>query len=871
MPHVHLPPGMQRVREMQNITEYRLANGLQCLLLPYSSAPTFISLCYRVGSRHENYGETGMAHLLEHMVFKGSPRLGGNLLAELEQRACDLNARTSVDSTQYHAVFADNHTLADNQTYFLSWLADTLRQQSFIAQHHLDGEKIVVRNEMEMRADQPMRALLYEVGAAMFKWHNYGNDVSGARSDIEHAELQRLKAFYLRHYRPDNATLIIAGHFDRDFLLNTIHAQFGAIKTSEPAVAPTSTVEPPQQGERQVILRGVGGDAALLAAYRAPSAIHADVAATMLVETIMAWRLRKALSGQIDDFLDTSMHFAEGGLAAFLAVLSTSADSERATGNLLSTLESAEPISRAEFQLARDVWLNDWTQRTRRPDLIGHALTDASALGDWRWHFLLHDRVLATTLADVQDVAQSLLRAPNRTLGHYIPAAQAPLAWPLAGIGLDAQLADYQCLWRPSDAGGEQPIPSQAQAEALAARGMLDNGMRYALLACSEGAAAVLTLRFGDLASLYGQHLFAHVLAQMIERADIKPSGGKCRATVMSAMQLRIEVEAKSADALFQALRRIATLLRGGTEMSPGLFERIRSRLLTPERRIQSEAMPEFGLLPYPPEHPLHPPSAARLANEAEALDFSFLRAMMHTLLGADAADIAACGDFNVDEAMQMLATSFGAWRAVRPYLPIPYTPTLSVAGYRRVSARPGYRNASMTVLLPLPLGQEDADYPALCMASRLLSTSASSRLWQRLREQDALTYGTHGSVKLRPAGYALWQSRTTFAPQNQARVERAFDEELLRAHEGGFESEELAKAQQSYTNLRWKRDWTRRQMPASDCLEAARWLAGIEGEGVLRLQDFDNLLALSLAEVNDALRRHLVPDRMARILAGDF
>ena len=170
-----LPAGIHQASVVEGITEYRLPNGMQVLLVPDDTkATTTVNVTYRVGSRHEHYGETGMAHLLEHMVFKGTPTTK-NVFAEFTKRGLRANGTTSLDRTNYYASFAAND---DNLQWYLSWQADIM-VNSFIARSDLDTEMTVVRNEFESGENSPGRSLLQKMFATMYQWHNYGKSGQG--------------------------------------------------------------------------------------------------------------------------------------------------------------------------------------------------------------------------------------------------------------------------------------------------------------------------------------------------------------------------------------------------------------------------------------------------------------------------------------------------------------------------------------------------------------------------------------------------------------------------------------------------------------------------------------------------------------------
>jgi zinc protease len=219
------------------------------LLVPDDAKPTTtVNVTYRVGSRHENYGETGMAHLLEHLVFKGTPTTATSGPSS-PSAAFAPTAPPRYDRTNYFASFAANE---DNLRWYLSWQADMM-VNSFIAKADLDTEMTVVRNEFESGENNPGRVLLQKTLAAMYQWHNYGKSTIGARTDIENVDITRLQAFYRRYYQPDNATLIVSGKFDTAPCAGLDRAVLRhRCRARQRVLEPTYTLDPPQDGERQI-------------------------------------------------------------------------------------------------------------------------------------------------------------------------------------------------------------------------------------------------------------------------------------------------------------------------------------------------------------------------------------------------------------------------------------------------------------------------------------------------------------------------------------------------------------------------------------------------------------------------------------------
>ncbi|HET7766457.1 MAG TPA: pitrilysin family protein, partial [Burkholderiales bacterium] len=249
-PGVALPPGVTRGASIEGVTEYRLANGLKVLLVPDRSIDTMtVNITYLVGSRQEGYGETGMAHLLEHLMFRGTKRIP-NIKAAYQQHGVRYNGSTSFDRTNYFGTFpASGKTLA----FVLDAEADRMVNAP-IARKDLDAEMTVVRNEFESGENSPSNVLRERVAATAYLWHGYGRAIIGARSDIENVPIERLRAFYRYYYQPDNAVLLVSGKIDESAVLKLVQRSFGPIPKPSRKLIGTYTVEPTQDGERTVTL-----------------------------------------------------------------------------------------------------------------------------------------------------------------------------------------------------------------------------------------------------------------------------------------------------------------------------------------------------------------------------------------------------------------------------------------------------------------------------------------------------------------------------------------------------------------------------------------------------------------------------------------
>src|SRR6266852_4652612 len=457
----------QKIASVEGVTEYRLANGARVLLFPEASRPTItVNMTVLVGSRHEGYGEAGMAHLLEHMVFKGTPD-HPNVPKALRDHGANFNGTTNVDRTNYFETMPAND---ENLGFGIRIEADRL-VNSFVRREDLASEMTVVRNEFEQGENSPQNVLMERIHAAAYLWHNYGKSTIGNRSDIERVPIGNLKAFYKEHYQPDNVVLIVAGKFEEAKALALVQKYLGSIPKPNRRLNDTYTEEPPQDGERQVILRRVGKVGSVAVAYHVPSAGHADWAPLSLLAGLLSQqpngRLYKAL---VESKKATSVN-AFPGDSHDPALFRASAQAEPAQldavrDTLLRTLEglSAVPFEQTEIDKAKLRSRRNAEQLQSNSTAMAQALSSASALGDWRLLFLQRDRIQGVTASDVNRVAGTYFRSANRTIGMYIPTDQPQRLIIAAAPPLESQVKEYK--GGSVAAAGEAFDPSPANLDA---------------------------------------------------------------------------------------------------------------------------------------------------------------------------------------------------------------------------------------------------------------------------------------------------------------------------------------------------------------------------------------------------------------------
>ncbi len=413
------------MRSIEGVTEYRLANGLQVLLYPDQSSSTVsINVTYKVGSRHESYGETGMAHMLEHMNFKGTPT-HPKIMDELSSRGAHANATTAYDRTNY---FETLPATAANLEWALGMEADRMTH-SLIAKKDLDTEMTVVRNEFEAGENSPANVLRERVLETAYLWHNYGHPTIGARADIEGVPIERLQKFYHTYYQPDNAALIVTGKFDQKATLAYIEKVFGVIPKPTRILPNLYTAEPTQDGMREVTLRRSGSEQVLDEAFHVPADAHPDSVSLSLLTSLLNERpagllykrlveTKLAVSASVDlesmydpGFLMISVTLPKGGDLGAV---------RRELDAILQTIRSQD-FSQEELERVRNDQFNGYERLLNSSPEMASNLSENVAVGDWRLLFWDRDLLKKVTVADVKRVANTYLIDSNLTVGMFVP------------------------------------------------------------------------------------------------------------------------------------------------------------------------------------------------------------------------------------------------------------------------------------------------------------------------------------------------------------------------------------------------------------------------------------------------------------------
>ena len=881
------PPSL--LRELGGIEEYRLPNGLQLLLLPDATqTTTTVNITYRVGSRQEAPGEYGMAHLLEHLLFKGTERQR-DIPGAMAQRGVRFNGTTTVDRTNYYASFNAN---ADTLAFLIDLEADRM-VHSRVARVDLDTEMTVVRNEFERGENQPFAVLAQRVSSLAFSWHPYGHATIGPKSDIENVPIEKLQAFYHRYYRPDNATLLIAGAFDKPAALALIAKHFGPVAQPATPVPQPYTVEPAQDGERSVVVRRVGGQPILLANYHVPAITHPDTAPLLVYGLLMSLQP----SGQLyKQMVEPKLAIAAGigglggvdpGTVSAYAVLPPDADVAKIEAQLLNLAEgrSTVPFEESELARVREIAVNSYRQQMKNPEALIQQISGLIAAGDWRLLFQLMDDIPKVTLADVERVRAAYFKPANRTLGRYLPATAVERVEIPAAPPLEQRLAALKAP--PKVEEGEQLEPVPAVLETRMSRSTTPAGIvLHTLRKQTRGNTVVLQLqlRWGERNATFARNGTGLVGALMDEgsagytkqqlqdaliklRANLNISSGDQGATLTLSAER---------DSLLPALRIAADVLRRpllpleaferekkanlasieASRQEPGVLRQEATRGHFNRARGVSLGHPDYLM-----------GVDEQIAN-LKLTTLADVKRFYADYWSANEAQVSVVGALPDGLAVEV-DRLLGDWK--QPAAPkfvrhLPQHVAIPPARFDAIARDKA--NAIVRLQQPFELSSRDPDHAALLVAVQIFGAGGlESRLNERVRQKEGLTYGIGAALDSdhwgRAGGLGIEGS---FEPSKRDRVIAVVLEEVRRMSKQGITPVELARAKKDILEGR------KQGRSNTGALTGALATLAERGETWAATQARDDAVAaVTVEQANAAWRKHVRPDGFVISTAGDF
>ncbi len=818
-----LPAGVQYIASAEGISEYRLANGLKVLLAPSQANAMFTQhVTYLVGSVQEGVGEGGMAHLLEHMMFKGTTD-HPNIPSDLRARGADSNAMTTPEYTDYYATL---NASRENLDFITALEADRM-VNSLIRPEDLSSEMTVVMNEFDNGENNPDGLLYKAVHKAAYSFHPIGRDVVGNRSEVAQVPASSLKTFYQKYYQPDNAVITLTGNIDPQYALERINATFGKIPRPDRQLPSAYTVEPAQQGEKIISVRRAGTVPILLNAYHIPAITHPDAAALQMLSALLSQepegRLYQALvkTGLASNSGTMAEQYTVPGLSYFQAILpahATDAQLDKARAALQEVAEGVakKPFTEAEVSQIRKRIQTSFERLARDPAQSAENIISLLPTGDWRSYFVGRDALLAVTAADVNRVAAQYLRPTNRTAGTFYPTAaaavQASLVKVPAAPSMAALLKDFKP--RTISAAGEQINTDLAALEARTVRSEVA-GVKAAYFkkATQDGRVNVrLSLDLGNLQTADSALIrdAANYIPSMLLRGarGLTPEQLKDQLAALNASlsisgdasELTLDVSAPP-EHLAQALTLGRRLLREPVwnqndfaELKKSSITDLQSLKDNPNWQAQIALRRAFDPVGGVRGSHRYTRNYDERLQDAQAVNLADVKAAYQQLWGyAGSGQLAVVGPFDRRVVDQSISELLSGWKAKVPYVRVPSE--LVVPQGRTISVPIADKSGAVIIASQaVPLRQDSPEYAALDVAAEILGGDGlSSRLATQLRQKDGQSYSSglslDGGTQDPVGAISLY---ATTAPSALSQTEAGIRAVLKEALDKGFTTKEV-------------------------------------------------------------------------------
>ena len=810
---------IKKTASVEGIMEYALDNGMKVLLFPDNSSQTItVNITYLVGSRHEGYGEKGMAHLLEHLVFKGTPS-HEDIPNELTERGARANGTTWYDRTNYYETF---NATDDNLEWALDLESDRM-MNSYISKEDLDSEFSVVRNEFESGENSPSRTLSQKVIRAAYMWHNYGNSTIGNRSDIERVPIANLKAFYKKYYRPDNAVLMITGKFDNKRTLELVDKYFGPLNNPSTILNEVPTVEPAQDGEKRVELNRVGDLQLLMALYHSPAGSDADYSALTLVQNVLndapSGRLYKALvETQMASNVYASNPFTKDpGFINFNVSVPSEKSLADAEKTLLSVLDGLKdnPITSEELKRARANVMKQLDQLSRNSGYMATYMSEFIGAGDWRLAFIHRDRVESTTVEEVNAAVQKYFIPTNRTIGNFIPTDKPERVEILHPEGVAEMVASYKGKVA-MDVGEDFDVDYDNIQNRLDSGILPKSGIEYGFInKANRGETVTLSfaIRSGNVDDYMNKGVTAGFVASLLNkgtqsrsRQDIEDAlsaisssvgfsgrNGLVYASISSTKEHLPSALEIMTDMLKNPKFEISELDKIKTQRLAGLESSASDpQFLAVQRMRQINQVHSKG-------HPNYFPNIDEQIAMIKDVSIERIQSFYDNYYGiSDNASLVVIGSMDVDMVKTYFEDNFSDFKSDKPFSEIKNPYKQNVAANENIIT-PDKKNAFTIGMLSAKTTEVDKDNAALQIAGIIFGGGfLNSRVATRLRQQDGISYGAGAQVSIdsdpddKNSNLIIY---AIYAPMNAEKVQIGFKEELERFIVDGITQEELDSA----------------------------------------------------------------------------
>jgi zinc protease len=879
----------QQFQVTENVHKTVLDNGLTVLIKEVNTVPIVsVQVWYKFGSRHEEPGDNGIAHQLEHMMFKGTqsrPTQFGTLFSAL---GSDSNAFTSYDQTAYYG------TVERDKLKALLVLEADRMQNALMDAEKLASEKRVVISELQGYENSPEYRLNRAVMQAVFPNHPYGLPVGGTKADVEKFQVEQVRKYYQKYYSPDNAVLIIVGDCQAEKTLAMVKEIFGIIpKRQQSTVNSQQSTVNSQQSivHSPLILREPGGAALLQVIYPLPQVTHPDIPALEVVDYILTQgrnsRLYQAL---VESGLASEVEASVGGLQqAGWYELQVTADPDQDLGKIDSVLKGAianlartgvksEELARAKRQLEAGIILS-YRTITDQATQLGN---DETTAGDYRFtdHYLAAIRQVSSQ--DVVLVVNKYLQKSQRKVGIFTPTSyqqnqvdsKKPTQHTQENLNSGSSVASSEVMkYLPSvdatDTSQHKSLVSLPQQFTLA------NGLQVFLLPDKSTPTVTLSgyIKAGTefdpdgqagLATLVADSLMsgtktknAFTLAQVLDDRGITLDFAAYR----NGMRIQGDSLAEDFPVLIQTL---ADTLKNSTFPQKEL-ELNRQQALTALKMELDDpaevARRVFVQSIYPKKHPLHEFPTVESLRKLRRQD---VIAFNQKYYRPDTAVLVLVGDFEPKQVRSQIEAEFSNWQATGkpptiqyPQVPLPKTIT------RVNPVLPG-KTQAVTYIGYAGINRQDRRFYAALVLNQILGgDTLSSRLGAEVRDRQGLTYGIYSDFLAEKDYGTFWMEMQT-SPEDAKAAIASTQQVLTQINQQGVTASEVDTAKHTLignynVSLADPEELTHRIL-----------MNHIYGLDPSELHSYNQKIEqVTLAEVNQAARELLHPEQMVVVTVG--
>jgi len=854
------------------MSAYTLANGFKIILIPFPTASNVrVELLVKTGSKLEGYGETGMAHLLEHMLFKGAGSRK-NIKEDLTALGASWNGTTNADRTNYFETLSSDPEKLDE---VIRLEADRFIHAKF-TKADLDSEMTVVRNELENSERNPSRLVMDALARNTFIWHGYSRSTIGARTDIENTSYEALRAFHRKHYRPDNAALIVSGNFDVQRVVALTTKLFSAAKNPSTAKPRNWTFDSPQALTQRSELYASVGTTVVASAWKLPGLSERDAHALDLAVTAVCdadWgSLRKELVTNrglaVTASCSTSTEADYSRLMAF-AKAGQDADAQTLSNELIRHIQDManKGVTQEQLERARLSEMNQIERAFDSHESIARIVSQYEVAGDWRLMFWVRDVVKSLQLEEANAALKKWVVATNRSdvlLRHAEVSSPLIISPPaLASTRVEGK------TW-PSIFSDADPAPKSLVELSKSTRSFVLDGDKasaslirrktqgdkvWLVLENDYGTAETLSHRKNActaasyLMGFGGGGLTRDVLSRRME--ELKATWN-LRLSGMS-----MEVPRKNLDKVFEILFSVwaepLLPLNEFESYKSGLLASYESQLKSPVALADNATRLRFDN--FPKGHWSKPKTYEEQIADAKSLSYEDVQRCVKDFAKISHARVGVVGNLH-EQDIRALWVKAALTNSEMKYQRIadPTAPTKVDTALIRVD-KPDTPNARVLGVAVVALSRQSKDFPALQLAVEVMGGNASSLIWKELREKDGLAYSTGMQVS-----GSMMDDRTTiqlYATSASAQADKAMEKlkmVLQRVLDEGLSDADIARAKKTWVERR-KAFLGRESNFASTLADAL-----LDGYDFLARAKFDESIEqVTAKQATDVLRKYLL------------